>query len=368
MKLLFAIKALHDISGGAERVLADVTGALAARGHDITVLTYDIEGERPFYPLHEKVKLINLALGNPKRKARVLETLKRMSALRAIVRKEKPDIVIGFMHSMFVPASVALLGSGVPLIASEHIVPAHYRGKPLQSFLLLASSIFVSRFTVLSQRVRNSYPAFMHDKMVPIPNPVTLPDHVRVAAQSSRPRRLLLSIGRLDPQKDFSTLIAAFGQIADKFPAWDLRIAGEGHLRAVLEKEIETLRLQDRIFLPGRTQDVSIHYKEADIFVLSSLYESFGLACAEALSYGVPAIAFSDCPGLNELIRHQENGLLIDPGKSREQSLAAGLETLMGDETLQQSLSLRAPATIEHFSLESVTQQWENLFEDVIGH
>ena len=127
MKILFAIKTLDDVHGGAERVLADVTSGLAGRGHTVCVLSFDRPGGRAFYPLHKNVKRICAGVGDVKRQASLTDVLARMVVLRKTVMRERPDAVVAFMHSTFVPAAFAMIGTGVPLIASEHIVPDHYK-------------------------------------------------------------------------------------------------------------------------------------------------------------------------------------------------------------------------------------------------
>src|SRR5690606_34159437 len=126
MKLVFAIKSMDHYTGGAERVMASVTADLAARGHDVTLLSFDAPGGQSVYPIDARVKRRALGIGDIARPATLGETIRRMIALRRVVRAIAPDAVIPFMHSMFVPAAFALIGTGLPVIASEHIVPAHY--------------------------------------------------------------------------------------------------------------------------------------------------------------------------------------------------------------------------------------------------
>jgi predicted glycosyltransferase len=127
MKILFAIKHLSESVGGAERVLCMVCSELQAHGHDITIVTFDRPGRQPFYALDPRVKHVELATGDASKSSTVTETLRRMWKLRKLVATEKPQIAIGFMHSMFVPLTLALLGTKIPVLASEHIVPEYYQ-------------------------------------------------------------------------------------------------------------------------------------------------------------------------------------------------------------------------------------------------
>ena len=132
MKLLFVIKTLVLRGGGTERVVSDISAALAARGHDLTLVRFDRPEEEPFYPLHPSVRLVSLGIGDVRRRTGPVEVIRRMVALRRLATEMRPDVAVGFMHSVYLPFGLALLGTGIPLVASEHISYAHYRTVPLQ--------------------------------------------------------------------------------------------------------------------------------------------------------------------------------------------------------------------------------------------
>lgn len=361
MKILFAIKALDNIKGGAERVLADVSAGLAAKGHDVSVLSFDPPGGQPFYPLNKKVRRITLGIGNAQSKATGREVIARMIALRRAAIETHPDVIVAFMHSTFIPAAFALIGTGIPLIASEHIVPNHYTKRKGEYLLLWLSTLFVKKITVLSEAIIQSYPSFLRSKMIAVANPVHQAKTLARPGKEGNDRNIILNIGRLTAQKDQATLIRAFAQLADRHPDWDLHIFGEGELRPALEKLIAERDLSQRVFLPGSTVDIEQHYQTAHIFALPSRYESFGLATAEAMAHGLPTIGFSDCPGTNELIIHEENGLLIDGEKDRVQALTDGLETLILSPALRKTLGDKAPVRITPFHPDEIVAQWESL-------
>ncbi len=367
MKILFAIKALDDVQGGAERVLADVSHGLCENGHDIKVLSFDKTGGKPFYPLHPNIRRICLGLGNTHKQATIKETLTRIKTLRKAINEENPDIVIAFMHSMFIPLSISLMGSKTPVIASEHIVPAHYKTRKLEFALLMLSSLFVRKITVLSQAVKNSYPAFMHKKMVCIANPVGSPEQHADPKGINDKQKIILSVGRLDPQKDQKTLISAFAQLAEKYPDWHLKIIGEGTLRPTLEQQIKDLKLEDRVSLPGITKDISAEYQKAHIFALPSLYESFGLATAEAMTHGLPVIGFENCPGTNELIINEQNGLsVIEKQNNRIDALSQALETLIQSPEKRHEFGQNGLAITQKFATESIIREWETCIEEIL--
>jgi glycosyltransferase involved in cell wall biosynthesis len=176
----------------------------------------------------------------------------------------------------------------------------------------------------------------------------------------------LLAVGRLAAQKDHATLIDAFAQIADSLPDWDLRIVGEGELRATLEAAVARHALDARVQLPGNIKDISREYLSAQLFVMPSLYESQGLATEEALAHGLPAVGFADCPGTNTLIKPGCNGVLVDPGRDRARSLAATLRQLMEYDDARSSLVPTGGPSAES-AIGSVLAMWEGLLRTVTG-
>jgi len=355
---------MHEATGGAERVIADVSSGLAEKGHEVSLLSFDTPGSLAFYPLSSRVRCLGLGLGNPLEKATVQETCVRIPALRRIVKEEKPDIVVPFMHSMFILMAFALIGTGIPMVASEHIVPRYYKTRPLEFLFLMASAFMIKRITVLSDSVKVLYPKFLQRRMVAMPNPVHAPEGSADPAGDSQKRKVILNVGRLDPQKDQKTLISAFATVAPHHPEWDIRILGDGPLREDLENLIKQNGLQNRVFLPGTTREIAKEYQQAQIFALPSLYESFGLATAEAMSFGLPTIGFADCPGTNELIVNEENGILVD-SSDRVDGFARGMDKLMSSPELRTKYGAKARRIVNHFHPDKIIRAWENLFEEV---
>ncbi len=356
MKILFAIKNMNTAKGGAERVLSQISAKLSTIGHDISIITFEKDEGESFYPLHPDTKRIHLGIGNAHTKAKTLETLCRISALRKTLKTEKPDIAIGFMHSMFIPLAFAAIGTGVPIIASEHIVPNHYKNRKIEFALFAIASLFIKRITILSRTVRKSYPAWLQKRMKIIANPVATADE-NFKKTKNPTKKIILNVGRLDPQKDQTTLIRAFSKIADKHPDWYVHIYGEGQLKNKLEALIKKLNMQERVLLKGTTKQIDKAYKSAQIFAMPSSYESFGLATAEAMSYGIPAIGFADCPGTNEIITNGEDGLLIK-SSNRPKNFATALERLINDKSLRETLGQNAKQSAKAYSLDAITKTW----------
>ena len=145
------------------------------------------------------------------------------------------------------------------------------------------------------------------------------------------------------------------------------RLRSEAYRRALPFKQllnrVHELKL-DSVHLRGQTSDIKDVYLAGEIFCHPAHHEGFGLAVAEALACGLPVVAYSDCPGVNELVQHEVNGLLVERSGGPA-ALAAALRRLIEDHSLRAQLRQRAPVTMRAFSFDAFRRNWLNLVEDI---
>ncbi|MGI8704736.1 MAG: glycosyltransferase family 4 protein [Sphingomicrobium sp.] len=364
MKILFVIKTMHLAGGGAERLLVQIISGLADRRHNVSLLTFDPPGTSDFYPVDEAVRRVWIGKGPRGHRPGSLSSVMSVARLRKALLKLTPDVAVGFMHSAYFPLALARAATGIPGVGSEHIVWSHYADKPLERLSLWASALTLDAFTAVSEPARQTFPPQLRRKMTAIANAVAGADG-RIADVAGRVEKVLLSVGRLEPQKDHETLIRAFSAIAPRFPDWSLRILGEGRLREQLKALTRELGVDQRVRLPGAVSDIDSEYLRAQLFAISSRYESFGLVTAEALARGLPVVGFADCPGTNELVINNETGLLV-AGLDRVSALANGLALLMGSADERARMAAAAPASVSDFSVERMVERWEQLLTRVV--
>ena len=362
LKIAFLIKALGaGPGGGAERVLAVISSALAKRGHEVSVLSFDDPGAPDFYAISAEVQRIRMGTGPATVRSGLAPSAKRLVRIRRAVHRLDPDIAIGFMHSSFIPLGLALVGSQIPVIGSERTSFPHYRSRPQQRALLRLSVPLLKALTVNGAEVRSGFPAGLRAKMTVIPNPVM--EAASLADPGRKGRKTLLCVGGLRSEKDHQTLILAFARIAEAFPDWRLRIVGEGPLRNALATRIEELGMGERIELAGGVREVEREYQAASLFALPSIYEAFPNCLAEALAHGLPVVGFKDCPGTNALVIHGVNGLLAS-GENRVQALSETLTSLMASETLRSACGKAGPSSVGGYSLSNAVDRWEGLLQE----
>ena len=121
---------------------------------------------------------------------------------------------------------------------------------------------------------------------------------------------------------------------------------------------------ENRISFCGTTSNVPAVLANADLYVMPSAYEGFGLSLAEGMSMGLPAVGYRSCPAVNELIRDGENGLLADDGAD---GLAEKMALLMRDRDFRMRMGRAARASMRAYAPEIIWGQWEELMYDVVG-
>jgi len=368
MRLIIFISSMRG--GGAERVTANLANHWAAQGWKVTIVTLALLSD-DFYELSPAVTRIALTLDGNSRNSLVgmVQNLRRVMALRRVLRKIQPDIALGMMTSANVLLALSSFGLRIRAIGSEHVHPAQYPLSPLWEGLRRHIYGWLGAVTALTGESACWLKAHTNVRRVtvipnaaPWPLPVQEPK-VKPESVCSLGRKVLLGVGRLEAQKGFDWLLEAFAALAQKHPDWDLVILGEGSLRTMIEHQVQTVGLEKRIFIPGRVGNVGDWYARADLYVMSSRFEGFPNTLAEALAYGLPAVSFDCDTGPRDIIRHEIDGLLVPPGDVA--SLTAALKRLMSDADLRQRFAERAVEARDRFSIERIAGMWEELFEGV---
>lgn len=365
MRIIFFMKALGGIVGGAERVFTTIASELARRGHEVTVVTSDQEKSEFFYPMDQNVKQIRLGIGRTDQHLNIRTFLSTIWRYRMILGCRNYDVAVGFMHSSFLPLGFASMGIKIPIIGSEHISFDHYKTRRFQLLLYYCVMPFLSCVTVLSAHIRQKFPRWISRKMLSLANPVHIDRGGVVMGKLPQAKKIILCMGRLCDQKDQLTLISAFAGCADQFKDWDLHLYGQGELYTKIVQQMTDLGLKDRIFIFAPQKNVADIYQQADIVAVPSVYESFGLVTVEAMMCERPVIGFADCPGTNELIIDRVNGLLVS-GQNRIDSLRAGLISLMSDPVLRARLGSAGPETAQKYKTDKIVDSWENLLNQIV--
>lgn len=347
--------------GGAERVFVRVVEHLAVAGHQVAVITVAEQSPKDL-ALPGGVSRTVVPSEDP-RWFHPLRQLKRLRALRRALLAPQPDVVLSFLTETNIAALLALFGARVPAVVSERVDIRQHALSPRWEWLRRMTYIHAATVVVQTDDLANWLSRHRPRwRTMAIPNPVVPPTTAYGPLPASpMPPAVVLGMGRLVRQKGFDVLVAAFAQAAASRPGWGLLIVGEGPDRAALAEAARTAGISDRVLLPGRVDPPWQLFRSASIFVLSSRYEGFPNALAEAMSYGLPVIS-TDCPtGPSELIRDGVDGALVPVDDVP--ALAEVLAVFMDDERERRRLGTAATAVVDRFAAERVLPRWEHVLE-----
>lgn len=350
--------------GGSGIVATELAARLVRRGHQVIL----IATQKPFrFSETSGVRFFGVDLPNYPVFPGPLYTLSLAGAIKQVVREEELELI----HTHYaVPHAVSaqLAASGVPLVHTMHgtdvnllgLDPA-FRSVTTWALLQAAATTVVSRFlagaakTVYGIHSQVIYNAVDIDRFFPRPE---------LRARYVGPgEALLVHASNFRPIKRVPDIIRAFSNIVKNIPA-RLLLLGDGPEKPAAEREAALLGVTDRVrFLPATRHPEQL-ISAADLFLLHSQEESFGLAAAEALASGVPVVA-AKVGGLCEVIKSGQTGLLVELGDVVAQGEAV-LE-LLNDPRLPQIRQAAMEDARRRFDPELITIQYERLYQSVLS-
>lgn len=359
-KLAFYIGSLNK--GGAERVFVNLAKYFLSRGYQVVMVTqYQKEEE---YELDKGIKrIISDITPQETTKSRIINFCRRMRKLRNIWKTEQPDLVLSCVgKNNFMTVVTTLFTKTKPVVSVVGEAKEEYPNLLMKT---LANLLFPYAAGVILQteRSRSFFSKKVGKTAVILPNSLN-PLFIRPRFQGEREKRIV-SVGRLDANKNHEMMLRAFANLALKYPEYTLTIYGEGELREYLQKLINSLGLEDKVILPGMIPDVADNIEKAALFLLTSYSEGISNALIEAMALGLPVIA-TDVPsgGTVELIRHKENGWIIPPGDQK--ALEEAMEALLSDVEFAEKLGREACKLQERLAPEKVNAKWERYFKSIM--
>lgn len=343
--------------GGAERTYLNLAEGFHQAGYRVDLILKQASGEY----LPQVPASINLVDLNASRMVRTLPGLIRY------LRSQRPQVLMAGLELTHMIALAAQGISGVPakVIVTVHSVisqsnPSYLPARSLERQLMRLLYPRAGEIVGISKGTAQDFSNFLDfplTRLRVIYNPVITPALLENARQVPRhpwfdegQPPVILSVGRLNPVKNFSMLIKAFALARQRTPL-RLLILGEGEQRHELESQVRQMGLQEDISLAGFHQNPYAFMRQANMLVLSSRHEAFGRVLVEAMACGCPVIA-TDCPGgVAELVDNGRYGHLVPVGDVAAMAQAI-LEVLGGD------VRKPPPDWLEQFERDRVIQQY----------
>ncbi len=351
-RILITVESLAG--GGAERTACRIASALSG-SHDV-FLMFAKKKELKDYDIDSAVTVVDGVAQNPRplptiigSKINSLRYLRRRANLLRDARKRYSiDTTISLLST---PNFLNGLCKGGYRVVCERNdpsqKPATYRRRSIMACKHANYAVFQT------QKVKGMYSPQVQGKSCIIPNPVS----VSCIAEPSAAKKIV-SVGRLNPQKNYGLLIRAFALFHARHREYSLHIYGTGEMRDELERLAVSLGVAGQVIFEGHLDDVHAAICDAQMFVLSSDFEGMSNALIEAMMMGLPCISTA-CTGSDELITDGVDGLLVPVGDVDELCLA--MERLCSDADLRARLAYYARIRAMDFDIDDVIRKWERI-------
>ena len=376
-KIVFCTPALY-MAGGVERVLTLKANYFAEHfDYDITIILTEGKEKPLFYPLSNKIKVVNLGINFEDLWTcsffkKVFLYLNKQWRYKKKLKKEllriRPDITDSLLRREI--NFINDIQDGSKKIGELHVNRANYRNfeanetnqlKELFSRFWIASLVKqlkrLDKFVVLTEEDKTSWTELSN--VIAIPNPISF----ETSQTSPLTEKRVLLVGRYAYQKGIDLLLKAWAIVEKECPDWQLAVYGAGE-REPYEKIKDDLGIDPiRCHLNGNTSKIQYEYLNSSLFVISSRFEGLSMAMLEALSCGLPVVSFA-CPcGPQDVIEDGINGFLVP--KEDIQALAKSMIQVMKSPNMIHSMGHAAKRRSEDFKMDVIANRWKQLFESL---
>ena len=369
MKILYIFRSLA-VWGGIERILVDKMNWLASKGGiEVYMLTTD-QGDHPIpYQVCNKVHIEDLGINfHRKYQYGYLKRIcisyqmrhKYKKSLSGRLIRIQPDVIVCTTADQL--DIITDVKGIIPLVVESHSICSRTieQGKyavlrNYRRFKFLKSLSKAGCVVALTEGDAEEWRHFHHNVVV-IPNML----HPCKVEPSSLTSKRVIWVGRFDYQKRAEVAIGIWKHVVNRYPDWCLDIYGEGEYESEVTLMVSSTR---NVFVHKPTSQIFDCYSNSSILISTSLFEPFGLVIAEAMSCGLPVVAF-DCPyGPATLINEGVNGFLIP--SDNVQYFADKLSLLIGDTSLRKQMGQAASESSDRFTPDYIMPQWMALFDEL---
>ena len=280
---------------------------------------------------------------------------KRKSSIIKYIKETDSDVIIS-TRALFDKWLSDNKKDNILTIGWEH---NHNHGDMKIANTLINSCKKLDYLVMVSNNLKEYYEdKFDKTKVIYIPNVVdNIPDKL-----SKLNEKRLVCVGRLAPGKGQMELLEIMNKIKDKYPDWILDVIGDGDEKEKLENYIKENNLNNVVMHGFQNKEyIDKILNKSSIYLMASHTESFGIVLIEAMSHGVPCIAYTSAEGANEIIENGKNGYLIE--NRNEEEFINKLEELINDEKLRKTLGKYARESIYEYTTENVEKLWFKILE-----
>ena len=376
----------HLVQGGAEKTVRTLFEYINAHFSDqytsYICVVYDDPEAHP--QLSNVVVLPAKSQPSDSKAHKACNVLRQIREIHTLKKNLKIDVCISFLPGADIIN--VLSGTGEKQIVSVRTSESAFTHSVFKKIYVETSYRKCDRIIAVSEMVRNDCIQYFHvspDKIISIPNSVTVPPAGPGIDEKIRTfigkRRLIITTGRLNPEKGIGHLIRAYASVRDRIPDTCLLILGDGPLKNSFQQLIQDLCMQDFILLPGHRSNPQDYLQKADLFILPSPREGMSNSLLEAMASGLPVISARN--GSEEILRGPEQisrdirpdklpeyaayGVLV-PAED-EESLADSIKILMQSPSLREKYARQSLLRAQAYDIRLIAARWISEIETTLN-
>lgn len=369
MKIVFNCLSMEK--GGAERVIATLANKFIVE-NEVTIITLINSDIR--YELDKRIKIMpidNKDFFKQKKLKKILIKLsfKRLTKLAKIIKKENPDVIISFlpepsMRLMLIKKFSKTIKKIPTIISIRNNPITEYKNKIIY-FVMKHLYKEVDGLVLQTEEAKKYFEDIIKDekKLKIISNPIN-EKFVLENTYTREREKTIITVGRIEEQKNQRLLIDAFKEVVKKHDDYKLLIYGKGKLKDELQQYIKEINITDKVIFKGQVDNIKEEILKAGIFVLSSNYEGMPNALMEAMALGLPCVS-TDCPcgGPKTLIKNKDNGILVEVNNIEE--MIQAINFLIENGETAKKIGESASKIKENYSIDIIYREWISMVQKV---
>lgn len=375
MRILLLNYEYPPLGGGGGVAMKCLAEGFVAAGHQVDVITSGYKG----LPAEEQVGGVAIyRVKTVGRKGSATATWLAMASFLffgfikgiRLCRKQSYDLLnthfvlptgpLGYILSRLFrfPNILSIHGGDIYDPSKKHSPHRHWYYRRIIAFLLKKADVVVAQSENTKENAKAYYAAQESIPVIPLPyKPEKYPDRSRSALGLVEEQTYLIAVGRMVIRKGFHCLLESLIHLPETV---SLILVGDGPERKTLEQRAVALGIQQRVVFCGRVSEEKKYQflRAADIYVLSSLHEGFGIVLQEAMHAGLPIVA-TNIGGQMDMLEHEQNALLIPVQDAT--AIAQAVQRVQSDAALRVALCESHTQSVASWSPQRITQQYLNL-------
>ena len=282
-KILFIISDLE--SGGAQRVLVNLSNNLIEKKYSITILL--LGNRKSFYEINPQIQIVNLNQLKISENIsdKILNNLNRIKKIRSIIKEYSPDCIVSFIYQTNVLSLIANIGLKIKIIVSERNNPFHQISKKHWKILRFITYSFSDHIVVNNHFALEYFKKIFNKKVLMINNSLT-----SFTRKKRKRKNIILLVSRHHTQKNIKLFINGFSLIHKKIDNWKVIVIGSGILMNQHKRLTKKLKLQEKFSWISQSRNISEYYEKSKIFCLPSIFGGVSNALLEAIKFDLSCV------------------------------------------------------------------------------